>query len=62
MAQEYLVTMTWMVLGELCRCLPVVGLLREFEGRLKVQAYCHHPGRAHCFDIKMGPLWIIRAG
>ena len=44
MAQEHTMTMTWMVLGELCRCLLVVRVLREFEGRLKVQAYCHRLG------------------
>ena len=38
MAQERTMTMTWIVLAELCRRLPVVRLLREFEGRLKVQA------------------------
>ena len=48
MAQERTMTMTWIVLAELCRRLPVVRLLREFEGRLKVQAYCHRLGRAHC--------------
>jgi hypothetical protein len=48
MAQERAMTMTWIVLGELSRRLPVVRLLREFEGRLKEQAYCHRLGRAHC--------------
>jgi hypothetical protein len=47
MAQERTMTKTWIVLGELCRRLLAVPLLREFEGRLKVQAHCHRLGRAH---------------
>ena len=48
MARERAMTMTWIVLAELCRRLTVVPLLREFEGRLKVQAYCYRLGRVHC--------------
>jgi hypothetical protein len=48
MAQERTMTMTWIVLGKLWRRLPVVRLLLEFEGRLKVRAHCHRLGRAHC--------------
>lgn len=31
MAQQRTMTMTWIVLGALCRRLPVVRLLRDFE-------------------------------